>query len=78
MGEGNRSVGAPICDPEGMAAVMAVMSSLRLGPGAPGPGDEWTFPARPIDETEGPNVTESEPAQTGRRMTLLRSLTRRG
>jgi hypothetical protein len=76
MGE-RRSVGAPICDPEGMAAIMAVMSSLRLGPGTPGPGDEWTFPAGPIDETEGAGVTVSKPARTACRMTLLRRLTRK-
>ena len=28
---------------------MNVFKNLYLGPGEPGPGDEWKFPAGPID-----------------------------
>jgi hypothetical protein len=73
-----RSVGAPICDPEGMAAILMIMDRVKMGPGTPGPGDEWRFPTGPMDETDGAEGSVTDPARAGQRVALLDRLTRRG
>ena len=32
------------------------MTPLTVGPGDPGPADEWEFPVEPADETAGENI----------------------
>jgi len=82
MGDGkradDRSVGAPLDDGEGMAAILMVMDSVKLGPGTYGPGDEWKFPVGPVDETENVDETVAEPAVAGHAVGLLHRLTHRG
>jgi hypothetical protein len=73
-----RNVGAPICDPEGMAAILMIMDSVKMGPGAPGPGDDWRFPAGPVDDTDCAEGAVPDLARPGHRVSLLHRLTRRG
>lgn len=54
-----------------------IVKNLYLGPGKPGPGDEWKMPRGPIDETVPLDDEIAEPAQSGRGG-LLHRLTRRG
>ncbi len=72
-----RSVGAPLCDGEGMAAILMVMDSVKLGPGTYGPGDEWRFPTGSLDEAENVDEAVAEPVVAGRSVGLLRRWTRR-
>jgi len=51
------------------------LESMRLGPGAPGPGDAWRFPD-PAEVREEA-VSEPEPEAAGRRPGLLSRLTSR-
>jgi hypothetical protein len=66
--------GAPLVDGEGMAAILMTQGSVNLGPGKPGPGDEWKFPTEPSDADAGTSE-EIEPAPT--RPGLLSRLLRR-
>jgi hypothetical protein len=53
------------------AYAVNIVKNLYLGPGEPGPGDEWKMPVGPLDAI----VTvedASEPAQSGRRGLLGR------
>jgi hypothetical protein len=40
------------------------MTPLTVGPGDPGPADEWEFPVEPADETAGENVSTPGPARS--------------
>jgi len=60
----------------GMIAVP--MDPLQVGPGKPGPGDEWKIPARPEDEVKGAESRAPEPVQVGHRSGSLYRLTHRG
>jgi hypothetical protein len=74
---GEQDFAVPICDPEGMAALMA-MNRLNVGPGEPGPGDEWKFPVASADEVEGPGGPAWDSARPGWGAGLLQRLTHRG
>ena len=50
--------GAPLGDGEGIAAILVAMDEVRLGPGKPGPGDEWRFPT---DSGEAEAEAEDSP-----------------
>jgi hypothetical protein len=54
-----------------------IVKNLYLGPGKPGPEDEWKMPRGPIDEIVTQDDEVAEPAQSSRGG-LLRRLTRRG
>jgi hypothetical protein len=75
-----RDAEVPIMDPEGMGALLAVINSVNMSSGKPGPGDEWKFPTRSAEAAEIQTEGEAlpEPATRRRRMGLLRGLTRRG
>lgn len=50
--------------PSGLAGgggLFTPMNSLKVGPGEPGPGDEWDFPAEPTDEAAVRNAPATEP-----------------
>ena len=60
-----------------------IIKNLYLGPGEPGPGDEWKMP--PVDaarttfgEDEGGAEGEPEPAESARKGGRLRRLIHRG
>jgi hypothetical protein len=74
---GERNFSVPICDPEGMGALMA-MDRLNVGPGEPGPGDEWKFPGGPGDDVDGTDDPTREPVGVGPGPGLLHRLTHRG
>ena len=66
-----------LVDSEAAGILQGALDNMKLGPGKPGPGDEWKMPLGPIDET----VTQDdeavpEPARSGHRG-LLRRLTKR-
>ncbi len=42
--------------------ILTPMNSLNLGPGEPGPGDEWHIPADQIDGPTTENAPAAEPA----------------
>jgi hypothetical protein len=67
--------GAPLVDGEGMAAILMTQGRINLGPGEPGPGDEWKFPtgpvaAEPVEPAEavvaGPEPDRRRPGLVGR------------
>ena len=58
MGGGGGLIGAP-------------MNSLSVGPGEPGPEDEWKMPLGPVDEIVAEDEAVPEPAHEG----LLHRLT---
>jgi hypothetical protein len=77
MGSREDKRGAPLVDGEGMAAILMTQGSINLGPGKPGPGDEWKFPdATETDETGGgqPGRSTPEPEPEPSRRGFLRSL----
>jgi hypothetical protein len=79
-GAGDATVGAPLVDGEGMAAILMVMDSVKLGPGTYGPGDEWKFPSA-LDEVVEVEVVDGstpEPAPVDRGGGLLHRLTHWG
>ncbi len=39
-------------------------NSLTVGPGEPGPEDEWKFPPDPIDGATGENPQTAQPAES--------------
>jgi hypothetical protein len=45
---------------EGVA--MGDENSLAVGPGEPGPGDDWKFPTEPIDGATIENAPAAQPA----------------
>ena len=53
------------------------MGRLNVGPGEPGPGDEWKFPAGSVHEIEGSVAATREPARAGSGLGLLHRLMRR-
>ena len=55
---------------------MNIFKNLYLGPGEPGPRDEWKMPSGSIDEVGAQADETDEPAQSSRGG-LLRRLTRR-
>jgi hypothetical protein len=56
---------------------MNIVKNLYLGPGEPGPGDEWKIPTGPIDlEVQDEAIPEPEHSSHGG--SLLRRLTHRG
>jgi len=64
LGDGKRAgedQGVPfLVDSEAAGILQGALNSMNLGPGKPGPGDEWTFPTEPPDETAEATV---DPAQ---------------
>ena len=36
-----------------MMPIPAPVNALKVGPGSPGPGDDWHMPPEPIDEIDG-------------------------
>lgn len=66
-----------LVDSEAAGIIGGALESMRLGPGAPGPGDQWRFPTDPAEIREE-TVLEPEPEAAGRRPGLLSRLTRRG
>jgi hypothetical protein len=43
-----------------------IMKNLYLGPGEPGPGDEWRMPAGPVEEVASIAEDTPEPDRSGR------------
>jgi hypothetical protein len=66
----------PLADPEAWALLM--VTNLNVGPGDPGPGDEWKIPMGPIDEIVGRDEAIREPLDAGHGVGLLHRLTHRG
>lgn len=60
----------------GLVAVPA--NALNVGPGEPGPDDEWKIPAWPEDETRPAVEAAPEAAPEQRGSGLLHRLTHRG
>jgi hypothetical protein len=55
----------------GDSGILTPMNSLTVGPGEPGPGDEWHMPPDPADAGDGPTTepmgsTEAEPPRRDR------------
>ena len=62
-------------DPESWALLM--VTSLNVGRGEPGPGDDWTFPAGPADETGDADQAVAGAVLSGDGLGLLRRLIHR-
>jgi hypothetical protein len=80
MGDGEgtaeQKVDVPfLADPESWALLM--VTSLNVGRGEPGPGDEWKFPGRLADEADDAGDVVAEPGGEGGGVGLLHRLTRR-
>ena len=54
------------------------LSDAMLGPGEPGPEDDWKVPMGPIDQTEGQDDAVPGPMNSGREIGLVDRLTHRG
>ena len=54
------------------------MNSLTVGPGQPGPEDEWKIPLGPIDELTRKDDAVPEPVPVAHGASLLHRLTHRG
>lgn len=69
-----------LVDSEAAGIMGGALESMRLGPGAPGPGDAWKFPdpAEVREEAVSEPEPEPEPEPAGGRPGLLSRLTRRG
>ena len=48
------------------AYAVNIVKNLYLGPGKPGPGDEWKMPVCPVDEIVTLAEDAPEPAPSGR------------
>jgi hypothetical protein len=53
-------------------------NTLHVGPGDPGPEDEWKIPAQPDDEAAGKLDAAPEPATPAHGVGFLHRLTHRG
>jgi hypothetical protein len=51
----------PTASPGG-AGIPAPANSWAVGPGEPGPGDDWKFPTEPIDGATVENEPANQPA----------------
>lgn len=60
----------------GVTPIPAPANALHVGPGKPGPGDDWQFPTGPLDEVvpedEGltPDAASTEPVRPARTVFL--------
>jgi hypothetical protein len=67
-----------LVDSEAAGIMGGALESMRLGPGAPGPGDQWKFPTGPVEAGElAAPEPEPAPEPAVRGTGLLRRLTRR-
>ena len=76
MAERDRAFKVVLYDADYLFAVN-ILKNLYLGPGEPGPGDEWKMPAGLVDEV----VTEPDESATSacpERQGWLRRILRRG
>jgi hypothetical protein len=48
----------------GGGGLFTPMNSMKVGPGEPGPGDDWEFPTEPIDAAAGESAQTAQPAGT--------------
>jgi hypothetical protein len=62
----------------GVGLVPMPTNTLHVGPGDPGPGDEWKIPTGPIDEIVDHEEAIPEPVRAGHGVGLLHRLTHRG
>ena len=69
-----KNVGAFLGD-GGVGLVPTATSTLSVGPGEPGPGDEWKMPLGPIDEIVAQDEAVPEPPA---HESLLHHLTHKG
>jgi hypothetical protein len=76
LAERDRAFKVVLYDADYLFAVN-ILKNLYLGPGEPGPGDEWKMPAGPTDEMVTEEDRTAEPANSSR-VSLLRRLTRKG
>jgi|ERR1035437_498630 hypothetical protein len=61
--EGEKNLGLFMSPPTpGGGGIFTPMNSLRVGPGEPGPGDDWEFPKEPVDGAAVENVPAAQPA----------------
>lgn len=74
MGSRDRTTDVVLYDSD-YGFAMNIIKNLYLGPGEPGPGDEWKMPPGPI-EVQDEIVAEAGPAVRG--AGLLDRLTHRG
>ena len=75
MAERDRAFKVVLYDADYLFAVN-ILKNLYLGPGEPGPGDEWKIPSGPSDEMVTEEDRTVEPANSSR-VSLLRRLTRK-
>jgi hypothetical protein len=71
------NVGAFLGD-VGVGLVPMPTNTLHVGPGDPGPEDEWKIPAQPDDEAAGKLDAAPEPATPAHGVGFLHRLTHRG
>jgi len=61
--EGEKNLGLFMSPPTpGGGGILTPMNSLTVGPGEPGPGDDWEFPKEPVDGATVENVPAAQPA----------------
>jgi len=58
--------------------IPAPMNALYVGPGKPGPGDDWKIPTGPLDEIVGQDDVILEPVDSDGTILLPRRPTSRG
>jgi hypothetical protein len=80
VAERDHTLMIPISDMGGQAALSA--NALFVGPGEPGPGDDWKMPTGPLDEAPGEDAGQDEvtvePVHSDGRVVLPRRPTHRG
>ena len=75
--DGITEQGVPLLvDSEAAGIMQGALDRMKLGPGKPGPGDEWKIPSGPSDEMVTEEDRTVEPANSSR-VSLLRRLTRK-
>ena len=65
-------------DGSGGGPIPTPVNAINLGPGEPGPGDEWKIPAWPEDEVKRAEEATPEPEPAAHGSGLLHRLTHRG
>jgi hypothetical protein len=59
------------------AGFVVPMDNLNVGPGKPGPGDEWHVPTGPLDEIVAQSEASVEPVSSDGTVSLPPSSTRK-
>lgn len=72
-----RNAGAFLGD-VGVGLVPMPTNTLHVGPGDPGPGDEWKIPMGPVDDIAAHDDEVPEPVHAGHGAGLFHRLSHRG